>query len=149
SGSGCRRRWRPSSTGSRSDSPTSPSSSWRRTPSGWPRPPPRPRPPPPPSRRPRPRRPRRSSTRPADAVSTRAELPKLTDRLPLGGSGLEVSPCSLGLTGDPATVPAAFEAGINFFFLTADMHWPIYEPTRRGLKLLLEGRPGVRDAIVV
>jgi len=82
-------------------------------------------------------------------VSTRAELPKLTDRLPLGGSGLEVSPCCLGLTGDPATVPAAFEAGINFFFLTADMHWPIYEPTRRGLKLLLEGRPGVRDAIVV
>jgi hypothetical protein len=82
-------------------------------------------------------------------MRARAELPKLTDRLPLGDSGLEVSPFCLGIVGDPETIPAAFEAGINFFFLTADMHWPVYEAARRGLKLLLEGRPGVRDSIVV
>ena len=79
----------------------------------------------------------------------RAELPKLTDRLPLGTSGLEVSPICLGIVGDPETIPAAFEAGINFFFLTADMHWPIYEATRRGLARLLERHPGARDEIVV
>jgi hypothetical protein len=82
-------------------------------------------------------------------VRSRAELPKLTDRLPLGTSGLEVSPFCVGITRDPRTIPAAFEAGINFFFLTADMHWPIYERTRRGLAQLLEDRPGARDSIVV
>jgi hypothetical protein len=79
----------------------------------------------------------------------RRELPKLTDRLPLGTSGLEVSPFCLGLVGDPATVVAAYEAGINFFFLTADMHWPIYEQVRRGLELLLETHPDARDHIVL
>ena len=76
-------------------------------------------------------------------------LPKLTDRLPLGGSGLEVSPFCLGMVIDPATVIAAYDAGINFFFLTADMHWPLYEGTRRGLAELLAARPAARDAIVV
>jgi len=76
-------------------------------------------------------------------------LPKLTDRLPLGGSDLQVSPFCLGMVIDPATVIAAFDAGINFFFLTADMHWPLYEGTRRGLAELLAARPAARDAIVV
>lgn len=79
----------------------------------------------------------------------RSELPKLTDRLPLGRSGLEVSPFCLGMTWDPKTVPAAFEAGINFFFLTADMHWPLYEELRRGLRDLLTSNPAARDQIVV
>jgi hypothetical protein len=47
------------------------------------------------------------------------------------------------------TVSAAFDAGINFFFLTADMHWPLYEQTRRGLKMLLERRKSIRDEIVI
>jgi hypothetical protein len=79
----------------------------------------------------------------------RAQLPKLTDRIPLGASGLEVSPVCIGITLDPMVVPAAFEAGINFFFLTADLHWPLYEDTRRGLKQLLESNPAARDSIVV
>jgi hypothetical protein len=79
----------------------------------------------------------------------RRELPKLTDRLPLGTSGLEVSPICQGMTWEPRTVPAAFEAGINFFFVTADMHWPLYEGLRRGLRDLLDGNPAARDSIVV
>lgn len=79
----------------------------------------------------------------------RERLPRLTDRIPLGTTGLEVSRFCLGLTEDPKTVCAAFEAGINFFFLTADMHWPLYEGTRKGLRMLLEGNPSARDRIVV
>ena len=69
--------------------------------------------------------------------------------MPLGQSGLEVSPFCQGMTYDPSTVPAAFEAGINFFFVTADMHWPLYEGLRRGLRDLLDGNPAARDSIVV
>jgi len=82
-------------------------------------------------------------------LAPRTALPKLTDRLPLGASGLAVSPFCAGLTVDPATVLAAYEAGINFFFVTADMHWPVYEPLRQGLRLLLRAKPGARDDIVV
>jgi aryl-alcohol dehydrogenase-like predicted oxidoreductase len=74
-------------------------------------------------------------------------LPRLTDRLSLG-DGLLVSPFCLGMVGSPRVVRDAFDAGINFFFLTADMHWPLYEPLRRGLADLL--RSGVkRDELVV
>ncbi len=79
----------------------------------------------------------------------RTTLPRLTHRLPLGVAGLEVSPFCLGITPDPATVLAAFEAGINFFFVTADMHWPLYERTRQGLRQLLRDKPALRDQIVV
>lgn len=75
-------------------------------------------------------------------------LPKLTDRLELG-DGLSVSPICLGMVEEPSTVSAAYEAGINFFFVTADMHWPLYEPTRQGLRTLLRDRPSVRGDIVV
>ena len=68
-------------------------------------------------------------------LEPRRELPKLTDRYPLG-NGLEISPFCLGLVGDEDVVPAAFEAGINFFFISADMHWPVYEQTRRGLDMI-------------
>jgi hypothetical protein len=44
---------------------------------------------------------------------------------------------------------AAYDAGINFFFLTADMHWPHYEACRRGLELLLSRGGDIRDRIVV
>jgi len=73
-------------------------------------------------------------------------LPRLSDRLPVAG-GLRVSPFCLGMVGDPAVVPEAFDAGLNFFFLTTDMHWPLYEGTRRGLADLL--KRGVRDEVVV
>jgi hypothetical protein len=73
---------------------------------------------------------------------------ELTDRYPLG-NGLQVSPFCLGLVGDPDVVPAAFEAGINFFFISADMHWPVYEQTRRGLAKLLRDKPEARDQIVL
>lgn len=49
----------------------------------------------------------------------------------------------------PKTVAAAFEVGINFFFITADMHWPLYEATRRGLQKLLATGQHVRQQIVV
>lgn len=47
----------------------------------------------------------------------------------------------------PDTISAAFEAGINFFLISADMHWPRYEATRIGLQRLLERVP--RDRVVV
>ncbi|CAN5687299.1 hypothetical protein BH10CYA1_BH10CYA1_03780 [soil metagenome] len=78
----------------------------------------------------------------------RQSLPKFTDRLSLGTQGLTVSPFCLGMTGSPSVVSTAFDAGINFFFITTDMHWPLYEQVRQGLKDLLR-RPGVRDEIVV
>src|SRR5262249_38914938 len=79
----------------------------------------------------------------------RSCLPRFTDRLVLGGQGLAVSPFCLGMVGVPATVLAAFDAGINFFFITTDMHWPLYEGTRRGMRELLARGPEVRDQIVV
>jgi hypothetical protein len=79
----------------------------------------------------------------------RETLPQLTDRLSLGRAGLEVSPFCLGVVTDRRMVPAAFDAGVNFFFVTTDMHWPIYEELRRGLAMLLERGGDVRDRIVV
>src|SRR5262245_54155501 len=57
----------------------------------------------------------------------RQQLPQFRDRLVLGEQGLRVSPYCLGMIRDPETVGAAFEAGINFFFVSADMHWPLYQ----------------------
>ena len=53
---------------------------------------------------------------------TPRRLPKLTDRIALGRIGLRVSLFCLGLVRRPQTIAAAFESGINFFFLTADLH---------------------------
>lgn len=79
----------------------------------------------------------------------RASLPSFEDRLQLGGSGLKVSPFCLGAVDSPSAVRAAFAQGINFFFVTADMHWPLYEPLRKGLRQLLADDPRLRDKIVV
>ena len=76
-------------------------------------------------------------------------LPHLTDRLPLGQSGILVSPVCLGMVRDPQVIPAAFDAGVNFFFVSADLHWPLYEDIRRGLELLFERGGGVRDDVIV
>src|SRR5205823_1724956 len=69
-------------------------------------------------------------------TAARLTLPRPTDRLPLGMTGLSVSPFCLGIVESPETIPAAFDAGINLFFLTADLHWPLYEGLRRGLEQL-------------
>jgi hypothetical protein len=79
---------------------------------------------------------------------TTARARALTDRLSLG-SGLRVSPFCLGLVADPEIVVAAFDAGLNFFFVSADMHWPLYEPVREGLRRLLARGSAVREQLVV
>ncbi len=68
-------------------------------------------------------------------------------RLSLGP--FQVSPICLGVTARPEVVVAAFDAGINFFFVSGDLHWPLYEPMRRGLEALLSRGGGIRDDIVV
>ena len=73
----------------------------------------------------------------------------MTDRLPLGESGLRVSPFCLGMVTSEDTASAAFDAGINFFFLSADLHWPLYEPARRGLEKLLARSKAIREQVVV
>ena len=78
----------------------------------------------------------------------REDLPRPEQRLPLG-RGLQISPFCLGIVEDPAVVPAAFDVGINFFFITADMHWPEYDKLRRGIELLLARGGDIRDRIVV
>src|ERR1700730_6192495 len=79
----------------------------------------------------------------------RLSLPKMTDRLALSHTGLLVSPFCLGLVYSDETACAAFDVGINFFFLSADLHWPAYEVARRGLEKLLARGQGIRDQIVV
>lgn len=74
-------------------------------------------------------------------------LPRLNDRVALADGALSVSPFCLGVCGSERTVEAAFDAGMNFFFVGADMHWPKYEHTRRGIARLVER--GRRDEIVV
>lgn len=79
----------------------------------------------------------------------RAFLPELTDRHLLSSNGIEVSPFCLGMVRDEGAVLEAYDAGINFFFISADMHWPLYEKTRRGLVELFRRGGGVRDDVVV
>jgi hypothetical protein len=55
----------------------------------------------------------------------------------------------MGMVRSPEAIPAAFDAGINFFFLSADLHWPLYEGSRRGLELLLARGDDMRAQIVV
>ena len=75
-------------------------------------------------------------------------FPRFTDRLLLNGA-LQVSPFCLGFVRDPSTVSHAFDQGINFFFVTADMHWPVYDGLRRGLAELFARGKSVRDEVVV
>jgi hypothetical protein len=86
---------------------------------------------------------------PRVTIAPRQALPRATDRLVLGVSGLMVSPLCLGMTADPRVVPAAFDAGVNFFFVSADLHWPLYDGLRRGLRDLFARGGGVRDEVVV
>ena len=74
-------------------------------------------------------------------------LPSPTDRLPIGGC--LASPLALGIVREPATVIEAFDRGINTFFLTGDLHWPLYEGLRKGLEMLFARGGGIRDEVVV
>jgi hypothetical protein len=79
----------------------------------------------------------------------RIQLPRPRERRRLGNSALFVSPICIGISGSPETVEAAYEAGVNFFFLSSDLHWPLYDATRRGLTNLLASGRAKRDDIVV
>jgi hypothetical protein len=61
---------------------------------------------------------------------------------------LEVSPLMVGEVSHSATIAEAFDAGVNCFVVSADLHWPAFEHTRRGLAELLRRR-GLRDRLVV
>jgi hypothetical protein len=87
-------------------------------------------------------------TRGIPARSRRKLLPRPTDRLTLNRA-IQVSPFCIGAVSDPRAVSHAFDMGINFFFVTADMHWPLYEGVRRGLADLFRRSPSVRDQVVV
>lgn len=78
-----------------------------------------------------------------------ASLPTATNRLPLGNTGLQVSPVCVGMTGSSAVITEAFDAGINFFFVSGDLHWPLYQGVRSGLQALFARGGGVRDEVVV
>ncbi len=86
---------------------------------------------------------------PSLAPVPRTTLPRLKDRQVLGEQGLRVSPFCLGIVDSPQTVLDAYDLGINFFFVTADMHWPLYSALREGLKALFARGPSVRDDVVV
>jgi hypothetical protein len=82
-------------------------------------------------------------------VHTAPKVKSLRDRLALGRTGMTVSPGCLGMVRNSRLVLDAFDCGINFFFVTADMHWPLYDGLRRGLAELFRARPGSRDEVVV
>lgn len=69
-----------------------------------------------------------------------------TNRVPV--REFAASPVCLGAVGDPRIVGAAFEAAINFFFIFADLHWPLYESLRVGLRDLFSVRSR-RDEVIV
>lgn len=96
-----------------------------------------------------PLRQRRPSTGLGVSRTLRGSPSGMKARLVLGATGLSVSPLCLGLVAKPEIVSAAYRAGINFFFLSADMHWPVYEPVREGLRELLRASPSARKRVVV
>jgi len=85
----------------------------------------------------------------ARPVTRRRVMPRPTDRITLGKTRVEVSPFCLGWVDDPDTVLAAFDIGINFFFVPTDYHLGLYMRSIEGLKRLLARGGGIRDEIVV
>ena len=75
----------------------------------------------------------------------RTKLPLPRERIAI--ADLNVSPFCIGMVDDPDTIGTAFDAGINFFFVSADLHWPRYEATRAGIARLLARVP--REQIAV
>src|SRR5262245_41219293 len=75
----------------------------------------------------------------------RMTLPRPGDHIAL--ADLSVSPFCIGMVEQPDTIDRAFDAGINFFFVSTDLHWPRYDAARAGLARLLDRVS--RDHIVV
>jgi hypothetical protein len=73
---------------------------------------------------------------------------RFTDRIPIGRKPLLVSPLCIGIVEYPEFVLEAYDLGINFFFVTTDMHWPLYENLRKGLEMLF-ARGVAREDVVV
>ncbi len=65
-----------------------------------------------------------------------------------GVSSVAVSPLCIGATSAECVI-AAWDAGINFFFVTADMHWPLYEGLRQGLVRLAKECPEALEQAVI
>lgn len=85
----------------------------------------------------------------SEIMNQGTRLPRAVDRLRLRHTNLAVSPICIGTTESPDTIIAAYEEGINFFFISGDLHWLRYAHTRAGLSRLLDGSPSRRDEIVV
>jgi hypothetical protein len=77
----------------------------------------------------------------------KTSLPQFHDRIALGANRVQVSPFCLGTTTEE-TVLEAYARGVNFYFVTADMHWPLYEGTRRGIAALLRKGVARSDFVV-
>ena len=60
-----------------------------------------------------------------------------------------VSPLCLGMIALPETVLAAAQHGVNFFFVSADLHWPRYEAMRVAVRELVRAGVRPRESIVV
>jgi aryl-alcohol dehydrogenase-like predicted oxidoreductase len=75
------------------------------------------------------------------------ELPRAHQRILVAGK--EVSPFCLGQVKDPQTIIRAYERGVNFFFLSCDLHWAGYQACFDGLRELLRRSPSVRDTICI
>jgi hypothetical protein len=84
---------------------------------------------------------------PSESARLRSAIPILTDRVAIGD--LLVSPVCLAAVSTPQTILSAFDAGINFFLVAADMHWPNYEASRKGISELLRRKGIQRRDIVV
>jgi predicted aldo/keto reductase-like oxidoreductase len=80
-------------------------------------------------------------------ISIKPTLPQCRDRIRLNAALPPISPICIGMVADPSVITAAFDHGCNFFFVSADMHWPRYQHTRQGISDLI-ARVG-RDQIVV
>lgn len=80
-------------------------------------------------------------------------LPAAFDRRTLEGvpgHSIEVSPLCIGAVTEPRVVEAAFDRGVNFFFISADFHFRLYDATREGLENLIRRLgPGGRERLVV
>lgn len=83
------------------------------------------------------------------AANALPRLPRFDDRLEVGRVKRLVSPFCLGAVADPETICVAYDHGINFFFVTCDLHWTMYEGSREGLRRLVQRRPEAVDDIVV
>ena len=77
----------------------------------------------------------------------RTEFPRASDRIPVGD--LHASPLCLGAVDHADAVERAFCQGINFFFVSCDLHWPAYRETKAGLRRLLRRRASRRADVCV